>query len=94
MPDLINLVLCPLYPTNQLAGAVLKMLYDAAGDFPNLPVKFGFAIDCGRKRYLSDISADIRIEKDNSNKLLIRFDGCEKGYVSSEKTFISDILEA
>ena len=94
VPDRINLVLCPFIPYQSIGWRCAKMLYDSAGDFPNLPVKFGFAIDCGRKRYLSDISADIRIEKDNSNKLLIRFDGCEKGYVSSEKTFISDILEA
>ena len=94
VPDGINLVLCPFIPYQSVGWRCAKMLYDAASDFPSLPVKFGFAIDCGRKRYLSDISADIRIEKDNSNKLLIRFDGCEKGYVSSEKTFISDILEA
>jgi len=44
-----------------------------------LPVKFGFAVDCGAARALADTSADIRIERDEAGGLIVRADGAELG---------------
>ncbi|WP_407167167.1 precorrin-3B synthase [Bradyrhizobium sp. ORS 111] len=45
------------------------------GASPELPTKFGFAIDDGRERVLAGASADIRIERDAAGRLLARADG-------------------
>ena len=45
----------------------------------SLPVKFGFAVDCGAIRALADTSADIRIERDTDGGLLVRADGAPHG---------------
>ena len=44
-----------------------------------LPVKFGFAVDCGAARALADTSADIRIERDMTGGLMVRADGAAAG---------------
>lgn len=44
-----------------------------------LPGKFGFAVDCGPERVLGTASADIRIERDDDNGLLVRADGAAMG---------------
>ena len=44
-----------------------------------LPVKFGFAVDCGAARALADTSADIRIERDATGGLIMRADGAALG---------------
>ena len=44
-----------------------------------LPVKFGFAVDCGAARALADTSADIRIERDATGGLIVRADGAALG---------------
>jgi precorrin-3B synthase len=44
-----------------------------------LPVKFGFAVDCGAARALADTSADIRIERDVAGGLIVRADGTQHG---------------
>jgi precorrin-3B synthase len=45
----------------------------------DLPTKFGFAIDDGNERALTDASADVRIERDVAGGLLVRADGEELG---------------
>jgi precorrin-3B synthase len=45
----------------------------------SLPVKFGFAVDCGAARALADTSADIRIERDATGGLIVRADGAAHG---------------
>ncbi|VIO71873.1 precorrin-3B synthase [Bradyrhizobium ivorense] len=62
--------------TRSLAAELEEGLARAA---PDLPTKFGFAIDDGRERVLADASADIRIERDGAGELLVRADGAEFG---------------
>jgi precorrin-3B synthase len=45
----------------------------------DLPTKFGFAIDDGKKRVLAGASADIRIERDRGFGLVVRADGAKLG---------------
>src|SRR5579872_74063 len=44
-----------------------------------LPEKFGFAVDCGTERVLTQAPADIRIERDGDGRLLVRADGASEG---------------
>ena len=92
--DELNLILAPFITRQSQGWQCAKTLYNIASTFPYLPAKFGFAIDCGIERYLCQASADIRIETNNSGKLLIRFDGCDQGFITSEETFAIDILRA
>ena len=92
--DGINLILAPFTESQSVGWRCAEALYNIASAFPALPSKFGFAIDCGATRYLQHASCDIRVEIDETGQLLIRLDGCEQGYVTSEETFQSDILQA
>jgi precorrin-3B synthase len=44
-----------------------------------LPTKFGFAIDCGAERVLTQAPADVRIERGALGGLIVRADGSEQG---------------
>jgi len=44
-----------------------------------LPEKFGFAIDCGASRVLSQAPADVRIERGADGGLIVRVDGAQQG---------------
>ncbi len=44
-----------------------------------LPEKFGFAIDCGEGRVLTQAQADIRIERGTDGSLILRADGISRG---------------
>jgi precorrin-3B synthase len=57
--------------TEDLAAALTRALADA----PDLPGKFGFAVDCGPRPVLSGAPADIRLERSASGTLLLRADG-------------------
>ena len=92
--DGLNLILAPFTESQSVGWRCAEALYNTASAFPTLPSKFGFAIDCGATRYLQHASCDIRVEIDESGQLLIRLDGCKQGYVTSEETFQSDILQA
>lgn len=59
-----------------LAGELERQL--ASSDLA-LPGKFGFAIDCGPRRVLETAPADVRIERDGDNGLLVRADGAPMG---------------
>ena len=92
--DGLNLMLAPFTESQSVGWRCAEALYNAASAFPALPSKFGFAIDCGATRYLQHASCDIRVEIDETGQLLIRLDGYEQGYVTSEETFQSDIFQA
>ncbi|WP_420395447.1 precorrin-3B synthase [Nioella sp.] len=75
-----NLVIQPFWAegdaTHRTALALTETL--ARDDAPNLPGKFGFAVDCGPRPLLQNISADIRVEA-TSDSLFVRADGAATG---------------
>jgi precorrin-3B synthase len=75
-----NIVVTPFWlkGDDTVSLAVEFELALAARRLP-LPVKFGFAVDCGAARVLADTSADIRIERDATGGLIVRADGAEHG---------------
>jgi len=76
-----NIVVSPFWSAGdgsaELAAALAKAL--TATDAPHLPAKFGFAIDCGPRPVLTDVSADIRLERDAKGELICRASGAATG---------------
>ena len=61
--------------TDRLAQALGQALRDA----PDLPGKFGFAVDTGAAPMLADVSADIRLERAADGAIILRCDGATLG---------------
>jgi len=89
--DKLNLTLAPFTSVDSLGWRCACALYDEIVNFPNLPAKFGFAVDCGSTRTLCNASADIRLETNKDGQLIIRLDGSENGFITDENTFLDDI---
>lgn len=79
-----NILVTPFADTETLALA--QRLTEAMRDGPDLPGKFGFAVDTGKRPILQDISADIRLERDAAGELLLRSDGMALGLPVSAET--------
>jgi precorrin-3B synthase len=60
----------------RIATLLSSGLTDAA--LAGLPSKFGFVVDAGATRQLSDVSGDIRLEA-SDNRLMVRADGAPTG---------------
>jgi precorrin-3B synthase len=75
-----NIILTPFWHAGDAAPRLALALEAAlaAADAPDVPGKFGFAVDCGDKSVLADVSADIRIEAAEGS-LLVRADGFSTG---------------
>lgn len=61
----------PLSDADGFAATVTAAL----AHMPRLPAKFGFAIDTGPRPVLSGASADIRVERSDNGRLILRPDG-------------------
>ncbi|MDG1430233.1 MAG: cobalamin biosynthesis protein CobG, partial [Paracoccaceae bacterium] len=88
-----NIIITPFYKQNDLSHRLYQELVRRLPEFPSIPSKFGFAIDCGETCELQDSSADIRFETSSSGDILVRADGCETGVSVTEATAISTALE-
>ncbi len=77
-----NLMIEPFWTdrdiTHRMAIAVTKAL--SAPDAPDLPGKFGFAIDTGPAPILRGSSADIRLERID-RRIMVRADGSASGVI-------------
>lgn len=75
-----NIVVTPCWTegdgTVELASSLAEAL--AVRNSPQTPGKFGYAIDCGPRPVLRDVSADIRIER-AAGGLIVRPDGAVTG---------------
>ena len=89
-----NIVLSPFWSPDdgsvELAAALAKSL--TAPNAPRLPAKFGFAIDCGPQRFLTNVSADIRLERSADGGLICRANGAAKAARVSAATAVSTML--
>ncbi len=75
-----NIVFQPFWEEGDLTYQTADALYSAllGPDTPDLPGKFGFAIDTGRHSLLRGTSADIRFERAGS-AIVVRADGAVTG---------------
>ncbi|UWR22335.1 precorrin-3B synthase [Sulfitobacter sp. S190] len=89
-----NIMVMPFWQpgddTELLAGALAEAV--AADDAPDLPGKFGFAIDTGRMPVLQNGSADIRLETDAGGGLILVADGATVGKPVTLETATTEAL--
>jgi precorrin-3B synthase len=75
-----NIIVAPFWDeaddTQSLAAELERTL---AARSLGLPEKFGFAIDCGARRVLTQAAADVRIERGAVGGLIARADGAQQG---------------
>ncbi|MDE2239449.1 MAG: precorrin-3B synthase [Rhodospirillales bacterium] len=83
-----NIIVTPFWQADDGTLRLAHALAQALPEFPALPGKFGFAIDCGARPVLGDVSADIRLERNAAGRLLVRADGSETGDEVTEATAI------
>ncbi|WP_421701737.1 precorrin-3B synthase [Aliiroseovarius sp.] len=69
--------------THHIAHTLTEAL--AREDAPDLPGKFGFAVDCGPAPLLTHTSCDIRIERADAG-LILRADGAMTGLIVTRDT--------
>ena len=76
-----NIILTPFWAEGDGHTALADALAGAfaAPNAPDLPEKFGFAIDCGSSPVLRDVSADIRLERNADGEMICYADGSAHG---------------
>jgi len=74
-----NILVAPLWREGDDAPALAAALEARIGEAPDLPAKFGFAVDTGAAPALTQASADIRIERAGDGGLIVRADGAPAG---------------
>lgn len=75
-----NIIVGPFWTSGDQTPVIAKRLEAALKHLAlGLPAKFGFAVDCGTERYLSETPADIRIERCSAGGLIVRADGADYG---------------
>ena len=87
-----GVLLSPEWQENDLTYRLTQALYDRLDELPELPAKFGFAMDTGRRPVLQGCSADIRLETSKDGRLLLIEDGADFGHSVSQDTAISALI--
>ena len=87
-----NVLSAPLWRDGDATARLTEELTERLTELPELPAKFGFAVDAGRQRYLVKASADIRIERAASGGLILRAEGAELGRTVTPESAVSDAI--
>ena len=84
LEDRRNILVDPLWRPGDLTCRLAEALLDRLADLPDLPAKFGFAIDTGTEPRLYAASADVRLERATDGRLIVRADGSATGRLVEE----------
>lgn len=87
-----NLLVAPFWTSGDLTCRLTHVLNTLLPRLPDLPSKFGFAVDCGNAPILADAPADIRLEQGRDG-LLLRLDGTRQGRPLAEKDVPDAVIE-
>lgn len=87
-----NILTSPFYAPGDVTTRLSSGLRARLCELPDLPAKFGFAVDTGLERLLASASADIRLECCPDGALIVRADGAETGVKVDENTAIDAII--
>ena len=90
-----NIIVTPFWQPGEEGEMLSAELTDALAqkDAPDIPGKFGFAVDTGTVPVLQDASADIRIERDAGGGLILVADGMSTGMPVSTETAVGRALD-
>ena len=90
-----NILTTPFWAPEDETEYLTAALGDALAqqDAPDLPVKFGFAVDTGDWPVLHSASADIRLERDAQGGLILRPDGAVLGKQVDVLTAIGEAMQ-
>lgn len=86
-----NVLVTPFWAPGDGTDALAEALYAALAKGPDLPGKFGFALDVGPVRLLAGASADIRIER-GGDGLILRPDGASLGQRVTPETAVAEAM--
>ncbi|MBO9449879.1 cobalamin biosynthesis protein CobG [Tropicibacter sp. R16_0] len=87
-----NILVSPLNQDGDLTTRLANNLTARLGELPDIPAKFGFAVDTGPSRLLTSNSADIRLER-GQDGLILRADGVPTGRLVTEDEAIDRLIE-
>jgi len=87
-----QLLLAPDWRAGDATHAVACLLEARLNELPALPAKWGLAIDAGDAPLLSEVSADLRIERAAVGALLVRADGRALGTPVDSPTAAVELL--
>ena len=89
-----NLLVSPFWEDEDGTPTLARLLTEALAQptVPQLPSKFGFALDCGPTPVLRGCSADIRLER-HAQGFLVYANGSTHGVVASAECAIAQAME-
>ncbi len=88
-----NIIVAPLWQHGDDTWRIATELGGRLHELPELPEKFGFALDAGGAPVLSTASADIRVEKGVSSSLIVRADGVARGERTTREDAVNRIID-
>ena len=74
-----NIIVTPLWQPGDETVRIATELGARLSELPDLPSKFGFAVDAGDRPILTTASADVRVERSTAGALIVRLDGASTG---------------
>lgn len=87
-----NMLVTPFWGQDDGSYQIVRFLLDALPQLPELPAKFGFAVDTGAVPLLQTASADIRIERADKG-FLLRADGSDRGRLVQRSEVHNAVIE-
>ena len=88
-----NILIPPFWQEDDATHALGRELSRRLGELPDLPAKFGFAVDTGPAPVFHDNSADIRLERTPSGEILLIADGMTRGRVVTQDKAVDALIE-
>ena len=89
-----NIVTTPFWQAGDTVDRIGRHLIEDLSRFPQLPAKFGFAVDCGPVPVLSETPADIRIETGiDTENVIVRADGAGNGIAVSPDAAVNTVFD-
>ena len=88
-----NVIVSPFWQTGDDTAGIASELRARLDALPELPAKFGFAIDVSGPGCLAAASADVRLERSAEGALLVRRDGAEFGERTTREEAVDRMIE-
>lgn len=88
----LNLLVSPFWRSGDIHNELADQLLRRCAELPQLPAKFGFALDLGEQPVLRDASADIRLERAAGGDFLLYADSTDSGIIVTQDNAIDEII--